>query len=132
MKPRVAIVVLNYNGKEHLGECLASATDAARAYSGPCAVVCVDNRSTDGSREFVRERFPHVEVVETPRNDFLFSLNAVVEARSEDIVIVVNNDMRFDEGFVGPLVAHFGKHRKLSPSDIADLKKLIEELGDDK
>ena len=106
--PGVCILVLNYNGKEHLGECLASATHAARAYSGPCAVVCVDNRSTDGSREFVRERFPHVEVVKTPRNDFLFSLNAVVEARSDDIAIVVNNDMRFDEGFVGPLVAHFG------------------------
>lgn len=35
-------------------------------------------------------------------------------------------------GRVAPLVAHFGKHRKLSQSDIADLKKLIEELGDGK
>jgi len=35
-------------------------------------------------------------------------------------------------GRVAPLVAHFGKHRQLSQSDIADLKKLIEELGDGK
>lgn len=35
-------------------------------------------------------------------------------------------------GRVAPLVAHFGKHRRLSKSDIADLKRLIEELGDDK
>lgn len=33
-------------------------------------------------------------------------------------------------GRVAPLVAHFGKHRKLSPSDIAEIKKLVEELGD--
>jgi BlaI family transcriptional regulator, penicillinase repressor len=33
-------------------------------------------------------------------------------------------------GRVAPLVAHFGKHRKLSKADIADLKRLIEELGD--
>lgn len=33
-------------------------------------------------------------------------------------------------GRVAPLVAHFGKHRKLSPADIAELKKLIAELGD--
>jgi BlaI family penicillinase repressor len=33
-------------------------------------------------------------------------------------------------GRVAPLVAHFGKHRKLSPQDIAELKKLVEELGD--
>ena len=33
-------------------------------------------------------------------------------------------------GRVAPLVAHFGKHRKLSAADIAELKKLVEELGD--
>jgi predicted transcriptional regulator len=35
-------------------------------------------------------------------------------------------------GRVAPLVAHFGKHRKLSQTDIAELKKLIEELGNGK
>lgn len=35
-------------------------------------------------------------------------------------------------GRVAPLVAHFGKHRRLSKADIADLKRLIEELGDGK
>ena len=33
-------------------------------------------------------------------------------------------------GRVAPLVAHFGRHRKLSAADIAELKKLVEELGD--
>ncbi|HEY0061707.1 MAG TPA: BlaI/MecI/CopY family transcriptional regulator [Telluria sp.] len=35
-------------------------------------------------------------------------------------------------GRVAPLVAHFGKHRKLSPADIAELKKLIEDMDDGK
>ena len=35
-------------------------------------------------------------------------------------------------GRVAPLVAHFGKHRKLSADDIAELKKLIGELDDGK
>lgn len=35
-------------------------------------------------------------------------------------------------GRVAPLVAHFGKHRRLSKTDIAELKRLIEELGDGK
>ena len=34
-------------------------------------------------------------------------------------------------GRIAPLVAHFGKHRKLSKTDIAELKRLIDELGDD-
>ncbi|MDO8438791.1 MAG: BlaI/MecI/CopY family transcriptional regulator [Telluria sp.] len=35
-------------------------------------------------------------------------------------------------GRIAPLVAHFGQHRTLSQGDIAELKKLIEELGDGK
>lgn len=35
-------------------------------------------------------------------------------------------------GRVAPLVAHFGKHRKLSKADIAELKRLIGELGDER
>jgi len=34
-------------------------------------------------------------------------------------------------GRVAPLVAHFGKHRKLSKKDLADLKRLIQELDDE-
>ena len=34
-------------------------------------------------------------------------------------------------GRVAPLVAHFGRHRKLSADDLAELKKLVQELDDD-
>src|SRR5437899_12338723 len=94
MTPRsVCLLVLNYNGIAHLDDCLSSALRAARVH-GRCTVVCVDNRSTDDSRDYVRRRFPEVDVVETAKNDFLFSLNAVIEVRTEEIAIVVNNDMR--------------------------------------
>ncbi len=39
---------------------------------------------------------------------------------------------RMFEGRVAPLVAHFSRHRKLSKADLADLKRLIEELDDGK
>jgi GT2 family glycosyltransferase len=100
------VLVLNYNGMAHLAACLSSLERAAAAYGRPCPIVLVDNRSTDDSIAFTRARFPDVEVVVSPRNDFLFSLNDVVRARGEDVVVIVNNDMRFDEGFVGPLVEH--------------------------
>jgi predicted transcriptional regulator len=38
---------------------------------------------------------------------------------------------RLFDGRVAPLVAHFSEHRKLSRKDIADLRKLLEELDDD-
>lgn len=101
------ILVLNHDGLEHLDTCLSSALEAARHAGVPCPVVLVDNRSTDDSVAATRSRFPAVEVVVSPRNDFLFSLNAVVRARREEIVVVVNNDMRFDEQFVARLLVHF-------------------------
>lgn len=105
--PTACVVVLNYNGLAHLEACLSSLTAAAARASVGCPVVLVDNRSTDGSVEYTRRRFPGVEVVHSPRNDFLFSLNDVVRARREDVVVIVNNDMRFEPGFVDPLLQHF-------------------------
>lgn len=103
----VCLLVLNYNGIAHLEECLSSLERAASRYGRPCPVVLVDNRSTDDSVAFTQRRFPNVDVIVSPRNDCLFSLNDVVLGRHEEIVIIVNNDMRFDEGFVEPLVEHF-------------------------
>jgi GT2 family glycosyltransferase len=105
--PTVALLVLNYNGVQHLQDCLSSALAAAAQLGTPCPVVLVDNRSTDASVSFTRERFPGVGIVLTPANDFLFSLNDVVGSRREDVVIILNNDMRFAPGFVAPLLAHF-------------------------
>jgi GT2 family glycosyltransferase len=102
------LLILNYNGLEHLEACLSSAVAAAAEYGDArCRVVLVDNRSTDTSVAFTRERFPGVEVVISPVNDFLFSLNAVAAARGEDVAIVLNNDMRFEKDFVAPLVGRF-------------------------
>ncbi len=101
------VLVLNYNGMAHLDACLSSLLRAAARHGRPCPVVLVDNRSTDDSVAFTRTRFPEIEIVVSPKNDFLFSLNAVARARHEEIVIIVNNDMRFDEEFVTPLVEHF-------------------------
>ncbi len=36
---------------------------------------------------------------------------------------------RLFDGRVAPLVAHFSKHRKLSESDIAELRRLIDEMA---
>lgn len=38
---------------------------------------------------------------------------------------------RLFDGRLAPLVAHFGRHHRLSKQDIADLKRLVEEMADD-
>lgn len=52
--------------------------------------------------------------------------------RREDWVLEESGSLldRLFDGRVAPLVAHFSQHRKLSKADVAELKRLIEELGD--
>jgi GT2 family glycosyltransferase len=101
------VLVLTYNGRSHLESCLPSLLRAARKVPGGCPVIVVDNRSTDNSVEWLRQHYHDVEVQIAERNDFLFSLNRVVESRSEDVVVILNNDMHFDEDFIALMLPHF-------------------------
>ena len=107
--PSCAILVLNYNGRAHLRELLPSLREAVVCFGQPVQVVVVDNRSTEPDVAYVRHEFPEFEVVVAERNDYLFSLNAVAARRTEDVLIILNNDMRVDRGFIAPLLAHFAE-----------------------
>jgi N-acetylglucosaminyl-diphospho-decaprenol L-rhamnosyltransferase len=102
-----AIVVLNWNGIAHLELLLPTLREAVARHGGGVPIVIVDNRSTKGDVEWVRATYPDVDVVVAERNDYLFSLNPVVAGRPEEVVVILNNDMRVDAGFLAPLLAHF-------------------------
>ncbi len=104
------IIVLNYNGRDILPECLPSLVEAARRASFPTRVAVLDNRSTDGSAAWVQAHFPEVEVTVAPENRFLVSFNDYLPSFEEEIVILMNNDIRVDAGFVDPLVQVFEKY----------------------
>ncbi len=105
--PPCAVLVLNWNGLAHLRILLPSLQTAAARYPGRTRIVVVDNRSTEPDVDTVRREFPAVEVVVAERNDYMFSLNAVVATCAEPITIILNNDMRVDPAFMAPLLQHF-------------------------
>ncbi len=102
---RVAVVVLSWNGRDDTLRCLASL--AAVSYT-PLSVVVVDNGSIDGSADAVESAFPDVVVVRLGRNaGFSGGVNAGIAAaleRGADDVLLLNNDMVVDAGFLAPLV----------------------------
>lgn len=106
-RPSCAILVLNWNGRAHLEHLLPSLRAAVAHHGGNVPVIVVDNRSTDPDVEYVRSSFPEMEVVVAEANDFLFSLNPIVAARTEDVVVILNNDMRVEPDFLAPLLAPF-------------------------
>ena len=65
MTPKVAILLLNWNGKKWLEDCLTSIFNLN--YSN-FDVVMVDNASSDNSVAYVRDKFPKVKLIQNSEN----------------------------------------------------------------
>src|SRR5579864_3799122 len=127
-----SVVIPNWNGRELLEKYLPS-VEAALAGNSANEIIVVDNGSSDGSAEFLKHQFPSVKVVALDRNlGFGGGSNAGVRAASNDIVVLLNSDMRVDTGFLEPLLAGFTDERVFAISCqilFADPAKLREETG---
>src|SRR5262245_35491071 len=105
---RATILILNWDGKHLLEEGLPSVIRAVHKAAGGHEILVVDNGSTDGSVEFVRNRFPEVKVLPLDRNyGFIGGNNRGVETVETEVVVLLNNDMIVDEDFLPPLMAGF-------------------------
>lgn len=108
-EPRVAVVVLNWNGKMDTLRCLASLN---RATYPNLEVIVVDNGSTDGSSAAVADAHPEAVLLQLNQNlGYTGGNNAGVDRALKDgadIVGVLNNDTVVDPGFLEPLVECVG------------------------
>lgn len=102
--PDVSVIVLNYNGLQHLEPCFRSLL-ALDYPPERLELILADNDSTDNSREFMREHFPQVRIVALPLNYGFSRANnlAAAEARGE-YVAFLNNDMRVEPTWLTELV----------------------------
>ncbi len=89
--PTIAIIVVNYNGREHILNCL----HAVRNQSSPATkVVVVDNKSDDGSAELVAENFPDMELIQESTNTGFAAANnhAIQTINGIEWVALLNPD----------------------------------------
>ncbi|MFL5912709.1 MAG: glycosyltransferase family 2 protein [Gaiellaceae bacterium] len=104
--PHVAIVILAFNGREDTLRCLES-VDALDW--DDLSTIVVDNGSSDGVVEAVRDRFPHVQVICSEHNlGFAGGNNLGLRAAHDagaDYFLVLNNDTVVDPATVRELVA---------------------------
>jgi GT2 family glycosyltransferase len=99
----VGIIVVNWNGRHHLADCLASLRQ--QTYAGPHEIVLVDNGSDDGSAGFVEATFPGVQVIRSPNNlGFAGGNNLGARQLETDLLAFVNNDTRADPRWLEELV----------------------------
>jgi len=90
----ISIIVLNWNGKVYLKECLESL--AAQTYKN-FEVIFVDNGSIDGSIEYVKNNFPEVKILTLIKNTgFCKGNNEGIKISNGEYVALLNNDTKTD------------------------------------
>jgi GT2 family glycosyltransferase len=100
--PLVSIVILNWNGKEHLRNFLPSVL--ASTYANK-RIVVADNGSTDDSIAFLQQHFPQVEILISPVNEgFAKGYNTALGQVKSDYYVLLNNDVAVTAGWIEPII----------------------------
>lgn len=99
--PKVSVVIPNYNGLKYLKVCM----DALRAQTmQDMEILFVDNGSSDGSSEYIREHYPEASVIQLMENTgFCGAVNAGIAKSKAPYVLLLNNDTEATETFVEEL-----------------------------
>lgn len=102
---KVAVVILNWNGKAWLEKFLPSVTEYSR--NPDYEVVVVDNGSTDDSLTFLTTRYPQVRQVTLPVNHgFAEGYNLALKQVEAQYYLLLNSDIEVTPQWLEPLVAH--------------------------
>lgn len=128
---KINILILNYNGIDLLKECLPSVVEASKKSSYSCSVTVVDNCSTDKSIEFLKSNFKEVNLIESKENKVLCSYNSAISTIDDDLVVMLNNDIKVEPDFIDPLVRTFLKHDDaflVGPKCLSFDKKIYEGI----
>jgi GT2 family glycosyltransferase len=108
--PRFSVLVLNWNGRNLIGDCLASLRQQSfRDFE----TIVVDNGSTDGSAEFIARDFPEARLLALKDNTgFCGGNNAALAASSGDLIVLLNNDAELDARFLEAMNAAARNHEE--------------------
>ena len=92
----LSVIIVNYNVKHFLEQCLISANKAAKDLD--CEIIVVDNHSLDGSVEMVKQRFPHIKLIESKVNlGFSKGNNLGINESKGEFVLLLNPDTLVEE-----------------------------------
>lgn len=88
---KLSVVIVNYNVRELLSECIKSVNTALTGIDGDIYVV--DNNSSDGSVDYIRDHFPDVHVIANSDNQgFAHANNQAIRQTNSDYVLLLNPD----------------------------------------
>ena len=109
---KVAIVILNWNGREMLWKYLPSVMQYSR---DEATVYVADNASTDDSLQLLREHFPEVRLIELDRNwGFAEGYNKALSQIESEYYLLLNSDIEVTHHWLTPMVEYLDMHPEVA------------------
>lgn len=108
---KASIVIVNWNGRQHLEDCLNSLTKQTYANY---EIIVVDNASEDDSVPFIKKNFPTVRIIHNPENiGFAEGSNIGIRASTGEYIVLLNNDTSVEPNWLEELVKAVDKDEKI-------------------
>lgn len=98
---KVAVVILNYNGKKFLEEFLPSVINHTDGYE----IIIADNASTDDSVAFLKASYPSVRTIQLSNNQgFAGGYNAALKSIEAEYYVLLNSDVEVSTNWIRPII----------------------------
>jgi len=111
----ISIIIVNYNVKDFLLQCLRSIESAQNHLN--IEIIVIDNNSKDGSVPFLRPIFPEVNFIELSENlGFAIANNIGVEKSSGKYILILNPDTIIEENTLQVMYDYMEKHTEVGAS----------------
>lgn len=110
---KVAVVILNYNGKKFLEQFLPNVI--ANCDPNLAEIVVADNASTDESVAFMRKRFPEIRLIENGSNGgFATGYNLALRQIEAQYYVLLNSDIEVAPHWIEPVIEMMDKDPQIA------------------
>src|SRR6218665_3289286 len=105
--PKVAIVILNYNGQGFLEKFLPSVIQNSQG----CEIIIADNASTDNSVAFLKQNYPETRLIQLPPiGESTEGYNKALKQVQATYYVLLNSDIEVTPDWVSPVIALMEAH----------------------
>jgi GT2 family glycosyltransferase len=109
---KVAVVILNWNGKKFLEKFLPSVINCNASFA---EIIIADNASTDDSLAFLKTTYPDLRVIVNSSNGgFAKGYNDALKLISSEYYVLLNSDVEVTPGWIEPVIQLMDKDRRIA------------------
>ena len=118
---KLSVVIVSYNVKYYLEQCLISLRCAKRGME--MEVFVVDNASIDGTADYITKRFPEVHYIQNKENlGFSKANNIAIQQATGEYVLLLNPDTIVGENTLNDCVTFLDSHPEAGATGVAMIK----------